>query len=150
MIIWIPASIPSSGRTMSGNTRLHSRDPGEVGRACCIPENEIIFSVPYEKLEMLVEDCEAKQRHSAGRTFKHDGTIMPEFSRRPQFYNELFEMWGLVQHRARYPWTTKPREAMKILKGRLLMGEEIQKYQQAGAAFTGFCLELECPGPYGN
>lgn len=68
-------------------------DPGEMGRACC-PENEIIFSIPYEKMEMLVEQCEAKRKHAAGRTLKQDGTIMPDFPR-PEFYNKLYEMWGL-------------------------------------------------------
>lgn len=68
-------------------------DPGEEGRACC-PNNEIIFSIPYEKLEMLVEQCEAKKKHAAGRTLKQNGTIMPDFPR-PEFYNKLYEMWGL-------------------------------------------------------
>ena len=45
-------------------------------------------------MEMLVEQCEEKKKHAAGRTLKQDGTIMPDFPR-PQFYNELFELWGL-------------------------------------------------------
>ena len=37
---------------------------------------------------------EEKKKHAAGRTLKQNGTIMPDFPR-PQFYNELYEMWGL-------------------------------------------------------
>ena len=68
-------------------------DPGEMGRACC-PENEIIFSIPYEKMEMLLDQCEAKRKHAAGRTLNQDGTIMPDFPP-PEFYNKLYEIWGL-------------------------------------------------------
>lgn len=75
--------------------RITLPDPGEVGRACC-GETEIILSVPVEQFEMVVEECEAKKRHAAGRTMKEDGSIMPDFPR-PEFYNQLFEAWGLAQ-----------------------------------------------------
>lgn len=80
-------------------------DPGETGRACC-GENEVILSIPIENLEMLVEECEAKKRHAQGRTLKQDGTIKPDFPR-PQFYNELFEKWGLMT--GEVSWTEEQR-----------------------------------------
>lgn len=74
--------------------RITFPDPGETGRACC-PENEVILSIPVEQMEMVVEECEAKKKHAAGRPLKQDGTIKPDFPR-PQFYNELYEKWGLM------------------------------------------------------
>jgi len=74
--------------------RITFPDPGETGRACC-GEHEIILSVPVESMEMLVEECEAKKEHARKRNLKQDGTIKPDFPR-PQFYNELFEKWGLM------------------------------------------------------
>lgn len=73
--------------------RITLPDPGEVGRACC-PETELILSMPIERVEVVLEACEEKKRNYAKRTLKEDGTIHPDFPR-PQFYNELFEMWGL-------------------------------------------------------
>ena len=73
--------------------RITFPDPCETGRACC-GETEIILSIPYEKLEMVVEECEAKKEHSKNRPLKQDGTIHPDFPR-PEFYNELYKLWGL-------------------------------------------------------
>ncbi len=73
--------------------RITLPDPGETGRACC-GESEIILSIPVEQLEMVVEECEAKAKHAKGRTLKQNGTITPDFPR-PEFYNQLFELWGL-------------------------------------------------------
>lgn len=73
--------------------RITLPDPGETGRACC-PETELIFSIPVEKLEMVVEECETKKEHYANRPLKQDGTIKPDFPR-PEFYNDLYRIWGL-------------------------------------------------------
>jgi len=85
--------------------RITFPDPGETGRACC-PANEIILSIPVEKMEMVVEQCEIKKSHYSNRPLKEDGTIKPNFPR-PQFYNELYSLWGLQT--GEVSWTEEQR-----------------------------------------
>ena len=76
-----------------GQYRITLPDPGEYARAMA-GEDEIIFSVPKEKLGGLVEGL----RHSAEMKQGADDwshiLLRPDFPR-PDFYKELFKKWGL-------------------------------------------------------
>jgi uncharacterized protein (DUF169 family) len=73
--------------------RITLPDPGEYSRAMA-GEDEIIFSVPKEKLETLTQgvkkSIEAKQNPN---DWAHIA-LRPDFPR-PAFYNDLFKKWGL-------------------------------------------------------
>ncbi len=76
----------------TGEYRITLPDPGESERAMA-DEDEIIFSVPKDKLEGLVEGL----RETASRTggsIRQNRDLMPDFPR-PKFYIELFKKWGL-------------------------------------------------------
>jgi len=72
--------------------RITIPDPGEYQRAMA-GEDEIIFSVPREKLGILIaglRDFE-KMQHGFAST---DYEMRPDFPQ-PEFYRELFKAWGL-------------------------------------------------------
>jgi len=76
-----------------GQYRITLPDPGEFSRAMA-GEDEIIFSVPKDKLAGLVEgvrrSAEMKQRADDWSHIQ----LRPDFPR-PDFYKELFKKWGL-------------------------------------------------------
>jgi uncharacterized protein (DUF169 family) len=76
-----------------GQYRITLPDPGEYSRAMA-GEDEIIFSVPKDKLEALVQGV----KRSAEMKQKPDDwshiLLRPDFPR-PDFYKELFKKWGL-------------------------------------------------------
>jgi len=76
-----------------GQYRITLPDPGEYSRAMA-GEDEIIFSVPKDKLEMLAQGVKRSaemKRHSADWSHL---LLRPDFPR-PDFYKELFKKWGL-------------------------------------------------------
>ena len=88
-------------------------DPGEELRADC-GVNEIIASIPPELFEQLVEDLEMKISSQKRRLNNEDGSLkmecsmVPDFPR-PNFYNVLFDIWGL-QSDGKVAWSEKERE----------------------------------------
>ncbi len=78
----------------TGQYRITLPDPGECKRALA-GEDEIIFSIPQSKLEMLVAGLRKAEDRKQGYT--HPGLEMrPDFPQ-PDFYKKLFEIWGLDQ-----------------------------------------------------
>jgi len=76
-----------------GQYRITLPDPGEASRAFA-GDDEIIFSVPKEKLAGLVEGV---KRSAAMKQNAEDWShiiMMPDFPR-PDFYIDLFRKWGL-------------------------------------------------------
>ena len=76
----------------SGDYRITIPDPGEYARAA-VREDEMIFSIPANKLPVVVTGL---KRFAENRTGKDFGSIemMPDFPR-PEFYRRLFQKWGL-------------------------------------------------------
>jgi uncharacterized protein (DUF169 family) len=76
-----------------GQYRITLPDPGEASRAFA-GDGEIIFSVPREKLEGLVEGVKrgAEMKKNA-EDWSHI-LLRPDFPR-PDFYKDLFRKWGL-------------------------------------------------------
>ena len=72
--------------------RITIPDPGEYARTA-VREDEIIFSIPKERLPMVITSLkkvvEMESQHSFG-----DIVLMPDFPR-PDFYKKVFEKWGL-------------------------------------------------------
>ncbi len=75
-----------------GKYRITLPDPGEFERALT-DENDIIFTVPYQKTEEFF----AGLAHLDKRSFTVNSyqPYMKEDFQRPKFYNDVFEMWGL-------------------------------------------------------
>jgi uncharacterized protein (DUF169 family) len=76
----------------TGQYRITLPDPGEYERAMA-GEDEIIFSVPTDKMSELISGL----NHFEGRNMGYAGLTMdmrPDFPR-PPFYQKLYEMWGL-------------------------------------------------------
>lgn len=72
--------------------RITIPDPGEYERAMA-GEDEMIFSVPAEKLPGLIEGL--RQADKMGGSYRHQTPVLtPDFPR-PPFYKALFEKWGL-------------------------------------------------------
>jgi uncharacterized protein (DUF169 family) len=72
--------------------RITIPDPGEYERAMA-GEDEMIFSIPKDKLPGLVETLRETDRRGGG--YQQQTYIMtPDFPR-PQFYKDLFKKWGL-------------------------------------------------------
>jgi uncharacterized protein (DUF169 family) len=67
-------------------------DPGEYERALA-GEDEIIFSVPKNKLEDLILGLRHFEEMGMGYTHFFQ-EMRPDFPR-PEFYKKLFKMWGL-------------------------------------------------------
>ncbi|MEM0488197.1 MAG: DUF169 domain-containing protein [Candidatus Bathyarchaeia archaeon] len=72
--------------------RITIPDPGEYQRAA-VSENEVIFSMPAERLEDIIKALEHLERLEQG--YKHQTREMrPDFAR-PEFYDKLFRLWKL-------------------------------------------------------
>jgi uncharacterized protein (DUF169 family) len=82
---------------MEGQYRITLPDPGEASRAFS-GDDEIIFSVPKDKIEALARgikrSAEMKAEMEKNAPDWSYGLYMPDFPR-PDFYKELFEKWGL-------------------------------------------------------
>jgi uncharacterized protein (DUF169 family) len=75
-----------------GVYRITLPDPGEYERAMA-DEGEIILSVPPDKLGELVEGLRFFEKMKMG--YRHFNMQMtPDFPQ-PDFYKDLFRMWGL-------------------------------------------------------
>jgi uncharacterized protein (DUF169 family) len=77
----------------SGQYRITLPDPGEYSRAFA-GDDEIIFSVPKNKLEQLTEGLKRMAEMKLNRNEWAQLLLRPDFPR-PDFYKELFEKWGL-------------------------------------------------------
>lgn len=82
----------------TGEFRITFPDPGEELRAAC-DKNEIIVSIPVDRFEDMVLGVCRKMAKQTQRFTNPDGSQraqlnVPDFPR-PQFYNELFKIWGL-------------------------------------------------------
>jgi len=76
----------------TGKCRITLPDPGEYERAMTT-EDEVIFSVPADTIVRMVEGL--KRSHDRERGYIYSSMDMtPDFPR-PDFYEKLFEMWGL-------------------------------------------------------
>jgi uncharacterized protein (DUF169 family) len=73
--------------------RITLPDPGERSRAFA-EDDEIIFSVPVEKLAELVEGVKHNTEMKKNPEDWSHLLLRPDFPR-PPFYNELFRKWGL-------------------------------------------------------
>ncbi len=77
---------------LNGQYRITLPDPGECKRALA-GEDEIIFSIPISKLELIVSGLKQAEEHKRG--YSRPGLEMtPDFPL-PDFYRKLFDMWGL-------------------------------------------------------
>jgi uncharacterized protein (DUF169 family) len=76
----------------SGEYRITLPDPGEYERAMA-GEGEIILSVPPDKLEELISGLKFFEEIKLGYTHLNM-EMRPDFPQ-PEFYKELFRMWGL-------------------------------------------------------
>ena len=77
---------------LTGQYRITLPDPGEYERAMA-GEDEIIFSVPTDKISELLSGL----NHFEERKMGYTGLTMdmrPDFPR-PPFYKKLYELWGL-------------------------------------------------------
>jgi uncharacterized protein (DUF169 family) len=76
----------------NGDYRITLPDPGEYERAMA-EEGEIILSVPPDRLEELVMGLRFFEKIKLGYTHL-TMEMRPDFPQ-PEFYKELFRMWGL-------------------------------------------------------
>ncbi len=77
---------------LNGQYRITLPDPGDYERAMA-GEDEIIFSVPRDKMEGLISDLRQSEERKSGYTY-HAMEMRPDFPQ-PEFYKRLFRMWGL-------------------------------------------------------
>jgi uncharacterized protein (DUF169 family) len=77
---------------LTGQYRITLPDPGDYERALA-GEDEIIFSVPKDKLEGFVSGLRQMEERRGGYT-QHYMDMRPDFPR-PEFYKRLFKGWGL-------------------------------------------------------
>jgi len=77
---------------LNGKYRITLPDPGDYERAMA-GEDEIIFSVPKDKLEGLVDGLKQLDERKSGYSYSNM-IMMPDFPR-PDFYKKLFEQWEL-------------------------------------------------------
>lgn len=77
---------------LNGQYRITLPDPGDYERAMA-GEDEIIFSVPREKLEELILGLRHFEEIRLGYKYLIP-QIRPDFPR-PEFYKQLFRRWGL-------------------------------------------------------
>ncbi len=78
----------------TGEYRVTIPDVGEYERASA-DENEIILSVPGEKIEELLQGLHSF--YDRGMGYAQLSKEMQLDFTRPPFYNELFDIWGLDQ-----------------------------------------------------
>jgi uncharacterized protein (DUF169 family) len=77
----------------SGQYRITIPDPGEYSRAFA-GDDEMIFSVPKDKLSGLVEGLKrGAEMNNSPESWAHL-LLRPDFPR-PDFYKQLFKKWGL-------------------------------------------------------
>jgi uncharacterized protein (DUF169 family) len=77
---------------LNGEYRITLPDPGECKRALA-GEDEIIFSIPRNKIELIVSGLQRADEKKFGYT--NPGLEMrPDFPQ-PEFYTRLFKAWGL-------------------------------------------------------
>jgi uncharacterized protein (DUF169 family) len=76
-----------------GQYRITLPDPGEASRAFA-GDDEIIFSVPKDKLPGLVEGVKSSAEMKRNADDWSHLILMPDFPR-PDFYIDLFRKWGL-------------------------------------------------------
>lgn len=79
---------------LNGQYRITLPDPGEYERALA-GEDEIIFSVPKDKMEELIEGLKHFEKIKFG--YKQLTMEMRPDYPRPEFYNKVFKMWGLEE-----------------------------------------------------
>ena len=77
---------------LTGQYRITLPDPGDYQRAMA-GEDEIIFSVPRDKIEGLASGLRQLEERKSGYAY-HTMEMRPDFPR-PEFYKRLFRMWGL-------------------------------------------------------
>jgi uncharacterized protein (DUF169 family) len=77
---------------LNGQYRITLPDPGECKRALA-GEDEIIFSLPRSKIELIVAGLRSAEDKKRGYT--HPGLEMTSDFPQPDFYRKLFEIWGL-------------------------------------------------------
>lgn len=77
---------------LTGQYRITLPDPGDYERAMA-GEDEIIFSVPRDKIAGLVSGLKQLEERKTGYLY-HTMEMRPDFPR-PEFYKRLFKMWGL-------------------------------------------------------
>ena len=77
---------------LTGQYRITLPDPGDYQRALA-GEDEIIFSVPKDKLETIILGLRHFEEMNHGYT-QHTMEMRPNFPQ-PEFYKEFFKMWGL-------------------------------------------------------
>jgi uncharacterized protein (DUF169 family) len=77
---------------LTGQYRITLPDPGEYQRAMA-GEDEIIFSIPVDKIATLVSELKRSDERQRGHTHI-DLEMRPDFPQ-PEFYRKLFEAWGL-------------------------------------------------------
>ena len=77
---------------LTGQYRITLPDPGECKRAMA-GEDEIIFSVPINKLAQLTKGLRQAEDRKLGYTLP-GMEMRPDFPQ-PEFYKKLFKMWGL-------------------------------------------------------
>ncbi|MFC1949178.1 DUF169 domain-containing protein [Chloroflexota bacterium] len=75
-----------------GEYRITIPDPGDYEWGLAT-EDEIIFSVPKDKIDGLVAGLKRSEERNAGYT-KFYQKMRPDFPR-PEFYKKLFGRWGL-------------------------------------------------------
>jgi uncharacterized protein (DUF169 family) len=79
---------------ITGNQyRITIPDPGEYSRAFAA-EDEIIFSIPKDKLPGLIEGIKRTAEMRQQREEWSHVLMRPDFPR-PDFYKQLFKKWGL-------------------------------------------------------
>jgi uncharacterized protein (DUF169 family) len=77
---------------LNGEYRITFPDPGEYERALS-DEDEVITSVPRGRIAELIAGLRSNNEHGIG--YKLLSKEMMFSFPRPQFYNEMFQMWGL-------------------------------------------------------
>jgi len=78
---------------LSGQYCVTLPDPGELGRALA-GEDEIIFSVPPDKVGLLAEQLKAFEERGFGYRHNAFWETRPDFPR-PEFYKKLYRECGL-------------------------------------------------------
>ena len=77
---------------LTGQYRITLPDPGDYQRALA-GEDEIIFSVPTDRLETVILGLRHFEEMEHGYR-QHAMEMRPDFPQ-PEFYKDLFRMWGL-------------------------------------------------------
>jgi uncharacterized protein (DUF169 family) len=80
--------------------RITIPDPGECERAEA-SDDEIILSVPSEKMETLVSGLKMAEKYAPSKELR-ETAMQPDFAR-PPFYTKMFEMWGLDTKKVETP-----------------------------------------------